>query len=247
MHRAVGIPAIAEREVEQTDEPTRELLESFVDGVNRYVDSHQRELPPEFQLGYGPEPFSATRRRRHLARPVVVAQRSPLLAQLGRGGERPARAPARRLPGAGRPTTASCRQARPTRLAQRAQRADGHVRRHGSNNWAIAASAHQRRQRQSCAAIRSSHSGSRRAGTSTPSTAPTTTRRAPASRACLACGGAATARSPGPSPTTPRRRATSTRAGPPDRSQPVPRRRHLASLRGIRRRDRACAVGRGAP
>jgi acyl-homoserine lactone acylase PvdQ len=45
MHRAVGIPAIAQREVEQTDERTRDLLESL-QWRHRYVDSHQRERRP---------------------------------------------------------------------------------------------------------------------------------------------------------------------------------------------------------
>ena len=50
MHHAVDIPAIAAREVERTDEPTRLLLESFVAGINRQIETYGRELPVEFGL-----------------------------------------------------------------------------------------------------------------------------------------------------------------------------------------------------
>ena len=36
MHLAVGIPEIAAREVERTDEQTRGILASFVAGINRH-------------------------------------------------------------------------------------------------------------------------------------------------------------------------------------------------------------------
>ena len=76
MHRAVGIPAIAEREVERTDDATRDILESFVAGINRHIDSSRRELPIEFSmLGYEPEPFTVRDVDRHPPRGVVVAQR----------------------------------------------------------------------------------------------------------------------------------------------------------------------------
>ena len=59
MHHAVGIPAIAEREVERTDEPTRTILESFVAGINRHIEACGRDLPIEFDvLEYEPEPFT---------------------------------------------------------------------------------------------------------------------------------------------------------------------------------------------
>src|SRR5207248_4378025 len=58
-HRAVGIPAIAEREVEQTDPATRHILECFVDGINRHIEACGRDLPIEFGLlEYAPEPFT---------------------------------------------------------------------------------------------------------------------------------------------------------------------------------------------
>jgi penicillin G amidase len=59
MHRSVGIAEIAEREVELTDPLTREILESFVAGINRYIDQCESDLPTEFKLlEYEPEPFS---------------------------------------------------------------------------------------------------------------------------------------------------------------------------------------------
>ncbi len=59
MHHAVGIPAIAEREVERTDEQTRTILESFVAGINRHIEACGRSLPIEFELlEYDPEPFT---------------------------------------------------------------------------------------------------------------------------------------------------------------------------------------------
>jgi penicillin amidase len=58
-HHAVGIPAIAEREVGRTDESTRTILESFVAGVNRHIEACGRDLPIEFELlEYEPEPFT---------------------------------------------------------------------------------------------------------------------------------------------------------------------------------------------
>jgi penicillin amidase len=59
MHRAVGIAEIAEKEVERTDEATRSILDSFVAGINRQIESRGRELPIEFGLlEYEPEPFT---------------------------------------------------------------------------------------------------------------------------------------------------------------------------------------------
>jgi penicillin G amidase len=58
-HRAVGIPAIAEREVDRMDPATRDLVESLVAGINRYIEECGRKLPIEFSLlDYEPEPFS---------------------------------------------------------------------------------------------------------------------------------------------------------------------------------------------
>lgn len=59
MQRSVGIAEIADREVELTDPPTREILESFVAGINRYIDQCDSDLPTEFKLlDYEPERFT---------------------------------------------------------------------------------------------------------------------------------------------------------------------------------------------
>src|SRR5438105_3210909 len=59
MHHAVGIPAIAAREVERTDDATRSILASFVAGINRHIEACGRDLPIEFaMLDYEPEPFT---------------------------------------------------------------------------------------------------------------------------------------------------------------------------------------------
>ncbi len=59
LHRAVGIPEIAEREVAATDEATRALLEAFVAGINRHIEACGKDLPIEFTLlEYSPEPFT---------------------------------------------------------------------------------------------------------------------------------------------------------------------------------------------
>src|SRR6266567_2953806 len=58
-HRAVGISEIAEREVNAVDEVTREILESFIAGINRHIDACGTKLPVEFEmLEYAPEPFT---------------------------------------------------------------------------------------------------------------------------------------------------------------------------------------------
>lgn len=58
-HRAVGIPQIAEREVQLIDPKTRALLERFVAGINRHIEECGQKLPIEFALlEYEPEPFS---------------------------------------------------------------------------------------------------------------------------------------------------------------------------------------------
>jgi penicillin G amidase len=58
-HRAVGITEIADAEVERTDDATREILESFVAGINRHIEDCGASLPVEFTtLGYEPEPFT---------------------------------------------------------------------------------------------------------------------------------------------------------------------------------------------
>lgn len=59
LHRAVGIPEIADREVALLDEPTFAILEAFVGGINRHIEARGSELPIEFELlEYVPEPFT---------------------------------------------------------------------------------------------------------------------------------------------------------------------------------------------
>src|SRR6266852_5164015 len=59
MHLAVGIPEIAASEVDRTDPQTRSILESFVAGINRQIESCGPELPVEFGLlEYEPELFT---------------------------------------------------------------------------------------------------------------------------------------------------------------------------------------------
>jgi penicillin amidase len=59
LHRAVGIPQTAEREVESTDPATRQILERFVAGINRHIEACGNDLPIEFSLlQYAPEPFT---------------------------------------------------------------------------------------------------------------------------------------------------------------------------------------------
>jgi penicillin amidase len=59
LHRAVGISQTAEREVERTDPATRHILDRFVAGINRYIETSERDLPIEFSLlEYVPQPFT---------------------------------------------------------------------------------------------------------------------------------------------------------------------------------------------
>ena len=58
-HLTVGIDEIAERDARQTDEATRSIVEAFVAGINRHIETTKGDLPIEFQLlEYTPEPFS---------------------------------------------------------------------------------------------------------------------------------------------------------------------------------------------
>src|SRR5438874_11348326 len=50
LHRAVGIPQAAERDVERTDARTRHILDCFVAGINRGIEACGRDLPVEFGL-----------------------------------------------------------------------------------------------------------------------------------------------------------------------------------------------------
>jgi penicillin amidase len=57
--RTVGIPRIAEQEVENLSQGTELLLNAFAKGVNAAIDSARQRLPIEFALlDYRPEPWS---------------------------------------------------------------------------------------------------------------------------------------------------------------------------------------------
>ncbi len=58
-HLTVGIDLIAEREVSAMDGATRAMIESYVAGINRYIDVLGPDLPVEFTvLEYQPWPFT---------------------------------------------------------------------------------------------------------------------------------------------------------------------------------------------
>jgi penicillin amidase len=54
--RALRIPEKSRLVLSQTEEPIIEAVSAFADGVNQFIDSHLKRLPPEFSLlGYVPE------------------------------------------------------------------------------------------------------------------------------------------------------------------------------------------------
>jgi len=56
--RALRIPEKSRRMIERADQPLRDALQSFCNGVNYYIETHRDSLPPEFTiLGYAPEPW----------------------------------------------------------------------------------------------------------------------------------------------------------------------------------------------
>lgn len=58
-HRTVGIDRIAAAEVHRIDPATRAIVEAFVGGINRAIESYGDKLPVEFMiLGYRPDPFT---------------------------------------------------------------------------------------------------------------------------------------------------------------------------------------------
>lgn len=59
-HLTAGIDLLAEADVARLKGPIREIVDSYVAGLNHYLDTHRDALPPEFALlGYTPEPFTA--------------------------------------------------------------------------------------------------------------------------------------------------------------------------------------------
>jgi penicillin amidase len=58
IHRLVAIREIADAEADRIDGPTRRILEAFVAGINRQIETTRQALPIEFVLlDYEPEPF----------------------------------------------------------------------------------------------------------------------------------------------------------------------------------------------
>ncbi len=59
-HLTVGIDTISEADTERMDEATRSIVEAFVAGINRHIETAGKDLPIEFRLlEYTPDPFSA--------------------------------------------------------------------------------------------------------------------------------------------------------------------------------------------
>ena len=54
--RALRIPEVSQRKLEIVDAHSMALMEDFCDGVNHYIETHRKKLPPEFSiLSYEPE------------------------------------------------------------------------------------------------------------------------------------------------------------------------------------------------
>jgi penicillin G amidase len=55
--RALRIPDKSEEILKSLDPELRLSLMAFADGINQFIDTHKKKLPPEFTiLGYEPEP-----------------------------------------------------------------------------------------------------------------------------------------------------------------------------------------------
>jgi penicillin amidase len=143
MHHAVGIPAIAAREVELTDDATRTILESFVAGINRHIEACGRDLPIEFDLlEYEPEPFTVRDTIAILRgewwslngrlQNLTIAEAAALLPEHLRAAYLEPEAPEQRILPPGSPYPAG----NAVTGEVRAGTSDGT----GSNNWAIAGS-----------------------------------------------------------------------------------------------------------
>jgi penicillin amidase len=193
-HLTVGIDRIAEREAEALDEATHRTVVALVAGINRQIELMGRDLPPEFRkLEYMPEPFTV--------RDVVAIARGIWWSLNGRIDRIVAAEAARLLPEKFRLLYLTP-EASENRVLQHAAGSDDAT---GSNNWAVHGSRttggkpvlcgdpHQPFWGPSCM---NTHCTDRR-----------TMPPAQGIRASPACGGAATAASPGRSPTTWHRRA----------------------------------------
>ena len=220
-HLTVGIDRIAEREASAIDAATASLVVAFVAGINRWIEAAHDTLPIEFAiLDYAPAPFTV--------RDIVAIGRGIWWSLNGRIDRIAAAEAARFVPEALRglyltpeasENIVRCAAMRPAPTMRPAAI---------TGRWRARAP---RRASRSCAAIRTSRSGCRRAGTSSRCTDPRIMPPAPAIPACPACGGAATAPPPGASPTTPPPPATSMWRRPIRATGSLSRRRRLAPVR----------------
>lgn len=56
--RALRIPEKSERVLSKSNEALLQTLQAFSNGVNQFIETHQKKLPPEFTIiGYKPEPW----------------------------------------------------------------------------------------------------------------------------------------------------------------------------------------------
>lgn len=57
--RTVGLYRLAQGSLAQLDDPTRDALRAYAEGVNAWIDDNRHRLPPEFLLlGFRPEPWN---------------------------------------------------------------------------------------------------------------------------------------------------------------------------------------------
>ena len=195
-HLTVGIDQIAAREADALDEATHGMIAALVAGINRQIELFGRDLPPEFQqTRLRARAVHRARCGGDRPRHLVVAERPHRPHRRGRGGAPAAGGVPRAVSDAGS-LGASRAAARAPAPTMRPAATTGRC-------MAVAPPAASR----CCAAIRISRSGCRRAGTNTRCTGPRMMPPARAIPAFPACGGAATAASPGRSPTTWPRRA----------------------------------------
>jgi penicillin G amidase len=146
LHRAVGIPRIAECEAQRIDEATRGILDSFVRGINHHIEQCGKDLPIEFELlDYAPEPFTV---RDTLAimraeswslngrlYTLTIAEAARLLPESLRAAYLTPEAPDNRILPPGSPYPEVDAQATQPLQAGLLGMGDGS----GSNNWAISA------------------------------------------------------------------------------------------------------------
>jgi penicillin amidase len=125
-HLTVGIDRISEREVGALDATTHRVVDSFVAGINRQIETFGDKLPVEFHhLDYTPEPFSV--------RDIIAIARGLWWSLNGRIDRIVAAEAARMLPAAFRSLYLTP-EASENRVLQHAAGTDDAT---GSNNWAL--------------------------------------------------------------------------------------------------------------